>query len=391
MRKRIKRHVRGRPREFFIATARGLTALCYDELMSLGLPLENVQVVPGGIEFTGRLPVCYLANLHLRKANRILMRLDQFKATNFRQLHKKTAAFPWELYVYRSTPLAFRVTTKHSRLYHSAAISNTIKTAIIERLANQGVMAEPETGAQYPQQIFVRVVDDTFMVSLDSSGPNLYKRGLKTHHGPAPIRETLANAVLTLAGYDGSQILVDPMCGTGTFTLEAAMITSRIPAGWHRTFSFMGWPAFRPRQWSYLKKQARESMRKIEQPTIFASDADPRLCRVLAQSLATRRLASAVALQCRDFFAIQPSTEIGDTGLVVLNPPYGRRLGTNRQGEQRMHLIAEKLLSDFPGWRLALIVPHKHWLKFLPIDFKKHPLQHGGLHLLLAVGTLPSA
>ena len=288
-------------------------------------------------------------------------------------------------------PLAFRVTAKHSRLYHSAAIRDTIKTAIIDRLADAGLPAESETGKQYPQQIFVRVIDDAFLISLDSSGPNLYKRGIKTHHGAAPLRETLANAVLSLAGYDGSQILLDPMCGTGTFSLEAAMIASRMPAGWHRTFAFMGWPAFSPRQWSYLKKQAGETIRNIEQPIIFASDADSGLCEALTQSLASANLANAVALQCRDFFTIQPAAEIGGTGLVVLNPPYGRRLGTDRQGGQRMRVIAEKLLSDFHGWQLALIVPRRQWLQSLPIKFKTHPLHHGGLHLHLAVGTLPNS
>ena len=136
---------------------------------------------------------------------------------------------------------------------------------------------------------------------------------------------------------------------------------------------------------------AVETIENIDQPIIFASDADAGLCKALARSLASANLANAVSLQCRDFFTIQPKVEIGDTGLVVLNPPYGRRLGTDQQGEQRMRAIAEKLLSEFHGWRLALIVPHKRWLKYLPATFKTHPLHHGGLRLYLAVGKLPNS
>jgi putative N6-adenine-specific DNA methylase len=388
--KRIKRHVRGRSREFFVAAAPELIKLCYDELMALALPLEHARVVSGGIEIKGRLPVCYLANLHLRTANRILMRLDHFAATNFRQLGKKIVAFPWELYLYAQTPLTFHVTAKHSRLYHTDAISDIVRTGIADRLDSRGMPSTAVPADGRPQQIFVRVVDDQFLISIDSSGTNLYKRGLKLQGGPAPLRETLASAVLTLAGYDGATILLDPMCGTGTFTLEAAMRAAHIPAGWYRTFAFMQWPAFSPGQWDYLKKKAGENIRTSAQPQIFASDKDRPLCTALSRTVASAGLSPAVKVQCRDFFDLQLPPGIQNPGLVVLNPPYGRRLGTGQEGQERIRAIGTKLLGTFPGWRLGLLVPHKHWLRTLPFDLRTHPLQHGGLRLLLAVGTIPA-
>jgi len=387
--KRIKRHVKGRTHEFFIATAPELAALCYDELIALSLPLEHAQIVPGGIEIKGRLTVCYLANLHLRTANRILMRLGQFHATNFRQLHKKLTALPWELYLYAASPLAFQVTTRHSRLYHTDAISEACRAAIDDRLSRQGQQpgALPSEGRR--QQIFVRAIDDTFSLSIDSSGTNLHKRGFKKHHGAAPLRETIASAVLTLAGYDGTQILIDPMCGTGTFSLEAAMIAAHIPAGWHRAFAFMGWPAFSPRQWAYLKKEAAQSINAIEQPLIFASDKHLDQCKSLTRSIEAAGLSGAISVQCRDFFEIAPPAGKPAYGLIVLNPPYGRRLGTDREAKQRIRAIGAKLINSFPGWKMALLLPHKRWLQFLPFDLKTHPLQHGGLRLRLAIGTIP--
>ncbi len=387
--KRIKRNVKGRTREFFIATAPELTALCFDELTALSLPLEHAQLVHGGIEIKGRLAVCYLANLHLRMANRVLMRLDHFHATNFRQLHKSLAAFPWELYLYTASPLAFHVTARHSRLYHTDAISDACRSAIVDRLSHRGQQPETLPGEGRRQKIFVRVTDDNFSLSIDSSGNNLYKRGFKKHRGAAPLRETIASAVLTLAGYDGSQILFDPMCGTGTFSLEAAMIAAHIPAGWHRTFAFMGWPAFSPRQWAFLKKEAAKDIQAIEQPLIFASDEHHDQCKSLAQSIEAAGLSGAINVQCRDFFEIDTHAHKPGNGLVVLNPPYGRRLGTDREATHRIRAIGTKLNRSFQGWRLALLIPHERWLRALPFDLKTHSLQHGGLHLLLATGTIP--
>ncbi len=390
LQKRIKRHVRGRSHAFFIATAPALTALCYDELIALSLPLEHAQMVPGGIAITGRLAVCYLANLYLRTANRILMRLTHFHATNFRQLHKKLAAFPWELYLYATHPLAFQVTARHSRLYHTDAISDACRAAILDRLSRRGLQPASRPVQDRQQQIFVRAIDDNFSLSIDSSGTHLYKRGFKKHRGPAPLRETIASAILTLAGYDGTHVLFDPMCGTGTFAFEAAMIAAHIPAGWHRTFAFMEWPAFRPRQWAFLKKEAAQHITMIEQPRIFASDKDPDHCKSLARSIEAAGLSGAVNVQCRDFFEIDNHGDQPGTGLVVLNPPYGRRLGTDREAHRRMRAIGTKLIHSFKGWRFALLVPHEHWLQALPFDLRTHPLQHGGLRLLLAVGTIPA-
>jgi putative N6-adenine-specific DNA methylase len=122
--KRIKRNITGREQEFFIVTAPGLEQLCYDELQQLSLTSKKAAIVEGGIQFTGRLHDCYLANLHLRLANRIIMRVGQFKAANFQRLGKKISAIAWELYLPRDTALTLHVTSRHSRLYHKDAVSD---------------------------------------------------------------------------------------------------------------------------------------------------------------------------------------------------------------------------------------------------------------------------
>jgi putative N6-adenine-specific DNA methylase len=150
----------------------------------------------------------------------------------------------------------------------------------------------------------------------------------------------------------------------------------------------MGWPAFSAPQWSFLKNQASENINKVENPIIFSSDQDPALCAALAQSIESIDLGQMISLQCRDFFDLDPPKELAQAGLVVLNPPYGRRLGTDQEGRQRLGAIATKLTTDFKGWRMALLVPQQRWLKLLPFPVETRPLQHGGLRLHLALGTI---
>jgi putative N6-adenine-specific DNA methylase len=242
--KRIKRHVIGREHTFFAATPPGFEPICLRELSSLHPVVGNARVIPGGVEFKGRLDDCYRANLSLHLPNRILMRIIAFKSSNFRQLERKVSDIPWELYLHPGSLLKVHVATKHCRLHHSAAISDRFQKTVASQLSAIQHDEKPLKTTDAEQNIFVRGKDDRFTVSIDSSGELLYKRGLKKHTGKAPLRETLAAASLLLAGYKGSQPLIDPMCGAGTFSLEGALIAKCIPPGWFRDFAFRGWPSY---------------------------------------------------------------------------------------------------------------------------------------------------
>ena len=167
-------------------------------------------------------------------------------------------------------------------------------------------------------------------MSIDSSGAHLHKRGLKRHPGKAPFRETIAAAALLLAGYNGLKPLIDPMCGTGTFSLEAALIAKNIPPGWFRKFAFMKWPAFGQAQWDYLKRQCAKQFSDKKSPLIFASDKDPSACRRLENCLARYHLTDVIKVSNIKFFDFIPHEVTKQTGWIALNPPYGRRLG-NRE------------------------------------------------------------
>ncbi len=387
--KRIKRHINGPVQTFFAATSPGLEQLCLAELRAEPLCIKTAEVISGGVQFEGRVRDCYMANLTLCTANRILMRIGAFKATNFRQLEKKLSDFNWELYLPAGRLPRINVTSRHSRLFHTAAISERFKISIAGRLANIPASQTPSAHTPVPQIIFVRVVNDRFSLSIDSSGELLYKRGIKKDVGRAPLRETLAAGILTLAGYSGRQPLLDPMCGSGTFTIEAAMRAQKIPAGWFRDFAFKSWPSFRPRQWAYIRRQSENRISRPTKPFIFASDHDRRICNGLEEKINAYGFSRAVRIACRDFHRFKHSDVSPHTGLVVINPPYGRRLGNRDKTDAFYIRIYRTLQRTCGGWRLALIVPDRRLIRRAPFQkIRLHRLHHGGLKLTLLTADI---
>jgi putative N6-adenine-specific DNA methylase len=383
--KRIRRYVSGRVRRYYAITAPGCEDLCRQELIGLGFDRNSLSADAGGVTFTGRLVDCQRANLHLRTATRILMRIDAFVATNERQLQKKSAQIPWELLLPSGSLPDINVSSRRSRLYHSQAITKGLLDGIILRLNG----SSGSTPGSIPQTVFARLVEDRMTLSLDSSGDPLYKRGLKEGPARAPIRETLAAAILMSAGYDCRRPLVDPLCGAGTFSLEAAMMTKQMAPGVKRAFAFMGWPAFREEQWSYLRREAQSVLTDVDQPLIFASDIDADACERLAGILAGNGLSDAVRVAQKDFFHCEGSQTGSRPGLVAINPPYGIRIGSAGQADELFNAIGRHLARCFKGWTVALIAPRPDLARRLPFRYSCRPLVHGGLKLTLIVATIP--
>ena len=379
--KRIKRHLIGKSHDFFAVTAPGFEELCLAESAALGL---SGRAVAGGVEFAGRLPDGWLANLHLRTASRILMRAHAFQAAHFSELERQIGAFAWELFLKPGTLQKINVTTHRCRLHHTDAIAERVRDGIERRLQPFGSAGPVAVG----QQVFVRGTRDRFTVSIDSSGGNLYLRGLKTHSGRAPLRETIAAAALMRGGFTGAETLLDPMCGTGTFSLEAALIAKNVPPGWFRDFAFMGWPGFRPRRWDHLRRKASEGFTALSSPRIFASDIDPEACSALEASLRTHGLSDAAAVACRDFFTLNPQDVADRPGVVVINPPYGRRLGKISESLELTRAIIARVRDHYLGWAFILVAPVGRDLLFAGIPVEVYPFFHGGLSVNVVVGRV---
>ena len=384
--KRVKRHVTAPPRDFYAATAPGLESLCLRELRTI-LPGRPMRRLGAGIEFNARLHEAYLANLWLRTANRVLMRIDTFKATRWDTFEKKAGALAWELFLPGECPLQFRVTARQSRLYHSDAIAARLANSISKRLAE---CAPQHSTSATAQTVFARLLADRLTLSLDSSGEHLHRRGVKVNVAAAPLRETIAAAALMLAEYAPPEPLLDPMCGSGTFSIEAAMLSCRVPPGWFRDFAFTQWPAFgvNYKRWQYLKDQSGKNMLSPDRPVVFASDRDERACGILRKNIASYGMSPAVGIEKKDFFDLVPAGYAHRPGLVVLNPPYGRRIGSAADSDRLFRQIVLKLKKDFRGWKTALIVPRRYLLESIPFAFRPHKVAAGGLNLYITVATV---
>jgi len=384
--KRIKRHVTGREKEFYAATSPGLESLCLNELKTIAQTGKDFIETIGGVQFTGRITDCYSANLNLRTANRILMRIGEFKATNFMQLEKKLSDFPWELFLPADSRPEINPSTKRSRLYHKDAIVEIFAASIEKRFALNGLGNSAKDSTD--QEVFVRAENDRFTISLDSSGALLYRRGIKTHRATAPLRETTAAAILEISGYDGSEPLIDPMCGSGTFSLEAAMISQNVPAGWFRNFAFMNWPCFAPQRWAYIKRKAESGVNQASSAHIYASDIDSRACNSLVSCINRYDMLKMVEVEKKDFFDLSPCALTKKKGLIVINPPYGQRMGSRAESVKLFRTVCDKLKKDFSGWKTALIAPDITLLNSLPFTLKAQAMRHGGLKIYLLYGRI---
>jgi putative N6-adenine-specific DNA methylase len=391
--KRIKRHVSGPVHLFFASTPPGFEQICKDELMRLPIEKSGINAIEGGVEFRGKLIDCYLTNLHLRTANRVLFRIAEFNAPNFRKLEKHLTDIPWELYIKAESQPSVTFTARHSRIFHSDAVSERVTESINSRKKSVPFITDEDTDPA-AQDIYIRSVDDHMTISLDSSGDNLYKRGVKLHTGKAPIRETIAAAALLKVGYTGEEIVLDPMCGTGTFSIEAAMIRRGIPPGWYRAFTFMSWPGFKPAQWTHIKKQAEKNIRQANDiQSIMACDKDHEMCEALAKTLVEYGLDSSIKIINTDFFELTPPdvyryTGSDRPGLIIINPPYGIRLGTRKGGRELSVQILRQLEQHYQGWRFALFSPEKRGFDRAKLKGDKTIIDHGGLKLVLFTGVV---
>lgn len=387
LKKRIRRHVIGRTRQYFAVAPPGLESIVHDELKTL-FPLSDIgETEPGGVAFQGRLIDCYKANLYLRTAGRILMRVETFNATRFDEFKKKSRNIAWELFIFPGQSLKVHVTTRHCRLHHTAAIAERTVSAVADRLASQR-KETPNAAGQTVQEIFIRGEHDRFTLSLNSSGKNLYKRGIKTHRARAPIRETLAAAALLLGGYTGDQPLLDPMCGSGTLSLEGALIATRRPPGSKRHFAFMDWPSFMPLQWRHLLETASADITPTGHSLILASDRDINSIRALKKAVHGLNMADTIHVRQMDFFSFSPSEFTNHPGIVVMNPPYGLRIGSKRKAEQTLEAILDHLGKEYINWTFVLIAPNPDAVEAIP--FKKRVLifPHGGKKRALVIGKI---
>jgi len=370
----------GAPRfQLFASTAPDLESIAAGELKSLGM--RGRQEI-GGVAFAGDLDRLYEANLWLRTASRVIARLGRFHASTFYELERRAKKLPWEEFLPASGLVRLRVTCRKSRLYHSDAVSERVLSAIsastsrsievsgdgfndergdadrAEGAERADEMDETETvlGADGGAQLFiVRILHDQVEISADSSGELLHRRGYRKEIAKAPLRETLAAAMVLASGWRRDEPLVDPMCGSGTIPIEAAMIARGIAPGLERKFQFMDWPTFDRGRWKEILDKARGAVTQSSE-RIRGSDRDAGAIQAAARNAERAGVGDTVQFGVESISGSLAELEDVATGVgwILTNPPYGIRIG---ESEDLRDLYARLglALKSKRGWRAGIL------------------------------------
>jgi len=367
--------------ELFAMTAPGLEQACAAELDTLGM--ASIRVLSGGVEFRGPLRDLYRANLWLRIASRVLVRVGECRSRDFPSLYRQAGQMPWGRFIRPGTPLTVRVTSRRSRLTHTGRITATVEEAISRALGRMDPNLQGEE-----QLVLARVEDDRAHFSVDSSGALLHRRGYRTGRALAPLRETLAAGILRLLEWDRSTPLIDPMCGSGTFPIEAQLWARDIPPGRWRKFAFMNWPRFRPGLWQALLIEADRSVRP-EPVAVRGMDRDPNAVAAAIAHAERSGVAPFITLLNQDFEKIETCDR---SGLIVCNPPYGRRLGRDEDLPSMYRSFGSVCRKKMAGWRVGFLSPGEDLARVTGLPVRQIArLRNGGIAVGLYRADLPVA
>ena len=363
----------------FAVAAPGLEPFVLHELAGLGI---SGRIEPGGVSWAGDIASVYRANLWLRTATRVLVRVARFRATSFWELERRSASIPWSAVVRPGTAVAFRVTARKSKLYHSDAVAERLGRSVCAavrgvRVDEAGVTldddaetadapatAAPPEQAAHAQLFVARISRDELTLSADSSGDPLYRRGYRQAVAKAPMRETLAAAVLLAAGWQPGEALLDPFCGAGTIPLEAALMSARVAPGLAgpgrraRRFGFPDWPGFKAEIWRSCIDDAlmvAANAAPVGPTVIRGSDRDPGAIQAARANAERAGVADRVEFVEASVSALTPPDAV--PGWIVTNPPYGVRVGDGADVRRLYAAFGRAVRERAAGWRIAMLSP----------------------------------
>lgn len=359
------------PFEIFLAAPPGLEPVLADEARAAGF--DTPVAVAGGVTIRGDWPAVWRANLDLRGAGRVLVRLGAFRAVHLAQLDKRARRFPWGAVLRPDRPVRVEAVCRRSRIYHAGAAAQRLETAIREELG-------APVAADAAIRILARIEDDRCVISLDSSGAPLHKRGHKPAVAKAPMRETLAALFLRQCGYRGTEPVVDPMCGAGSFVIEAAEIAAGLAPGRARDFAFEQLATAAPDAWQALRA-ARPGHRAAV--WCVGSDRDAGAVRMSRANAERAGIGAGTRFVEADIRDIEPPA--GPPGLVIVNPPYGTRTGDKAALAALHAALGARLRQAFAGWRVGLVTSAPALARATDLPFRPPgpPVPHGGLTIRL--------
>ena len=355
------------PLEIFLVVAPGLEPVLADEARAAGFAVAGT--IPGGVTLAGDWDEVRRANLTLRGATRVLARVAAFRAMHPAQLDKRARKLPWRDWLVPGVPVKIDAVCRKSRIYHAGAAATRIAGAV----EAAGMPVAEDGSNEAAVTLKVRIEDDLCTISLDTSGDSLHRRGLKQEVNRAPMRETLAALFLRAAGFDGTEPVVDPMCGSGTFPIEAAEIAAGLLPGRARDFAFRRLAPFAGLDDAPPPAAPRETAFRGA-----GSDRDQGAIRMSRANADRAGVAHLLAFDCRPVGEAAPPD--GPPGLVIVNPPYGGRIGAKSPLYGLYAAFGTRMRDAFPGWRVALVTSEPGLAKATGLDWADvgPVVDHGG-------------
>ena len=358
-------------------TLPGLEEVLARELEALGAE----EVRPGNLaaSFSGDRELLYRTNLHLRTALRVLVPVASFRARDAEEIHRESMAVPWETWIGPDDTIAVDASVAPGSPFNPNYSVLKVKDAVADRF-NRRAGRRPGVDTKNPTlRINLRAAGEDCVLSLDSSGESLHRRGYRLEKTEAPLSEVLAAGLLLLSGWEPEQPLLDPMCGSGTFLAEAGLMASRIPPGFlRRDFGFMGWRGFDRRLWERLRAGALASRRNLPAP-IRGSDKDPEAVATARSNLARAGLEKQISVERRSFQETRGDFPPGSRGFLVMNPPYGKRL-QDGEIDDLYKTIGDTLKRNYPDTTAWIFSSNLEAIRHIGLrPFTRIPLRNGPL------------
>jgi 23S rRNA (guanine2445-N2)-methyltransferase / 23S rRNA (guanine2069-N7)-methyltransferase len=372
------------PLQFFATTPKGLELLLVDELRSLGITTAKEKLA--GVEFTADLTQAYKACLWSRLANRILLKLIKFPAASPEELYAGVQSIDWSRHMEAEGTLTVNFSTVQSNITHTLFGAQKVKDAIVDQFREK-FDVRPSVAREQPDlSLNLYLYRDVATLSIDLSGDSLHKRGYRLSTGAAPLKENLAAAILIRAGWPAiakeGGMLLDPMCGSGTLLIEGALMAGDVAPGLLREyFGFAQWKKHDARQWKKLLDEAQSRAEKgiLTLPTILGFDADANAIKVAFENIERANMHGLIHVEKRELAALTPKQN-AKPGLLIVNPPYGERLGDIEELGALYTQLGDKFKEHFTGWKAGVFTGNPDLGKVMGVRARKfYPLFNGAL------------
>ncbi|MDO4544982.1 MAG: class I SAM-dependent RNA methyltransferase [Bacillota bacterium] len=330
----------------------GLEAVVRREIEALGYQI--IKTEDGKVSYTGDERAIVRSNLWLRSADRVLMKMAEFKALEFEELFQQTKGIAWEQLIPIDGKFTVNGSSVKSKLHSVPACQSIVKKAIVERMKEfYGIETFQETGAEYT--VKVTLLKDNVTLTVDTSGAGLHKRGYRTADVAAPIKETLAAALVQLSFWKEDRILTDPCCGSGTIPIEAAMIGRNIAPGLNRSFASEGWEFIPENLWKEERREAFAAIKYDRELEIYGYDISGKAIAAARQNAEDAGVDDCITFRKADVKSLKPA---GNRGIIITNPPYGERIGETEE-IRKIYQALNRFFTENPDWSLFLITTDK--------------------------------